>query len=72
MPIEHEAKAFLKYLDATGWTEIGFGPDDNLDSIWVQDAHTIMRWFLEYRKHGKVADVEETIEYNRRLDNVGL
>ena len=70
--LEHDAKRFLKYLNATGWAAIGFGPDDNLDSIYVQDAHTIMRWFLEFKKDGKVADIEETIEYNRRLDDAGL
>ena len=70
--LEHDAKRFLKYLDGTGWAEIGFGPDDNLDTIWVQDAHTIMRWFLEFKKDGKVADIEETIEFNEEAEDVGL
>lgn len=70
--LEHDAKQFLKYLDATGWSEIGFGPDDNLDNIYVQDAHTIMRWFLEFKKDGKVADIEETIEFNEEAEDVGL
>lgn len=70
--LEHDAKRFLQYLDKTGWAAIGFGPDDNLDSIYVQDAHTIVRWFLEYIRRGEVADVEETIEYDRRLNDAGL